>query len=174
VLVGFPIGLAVAAGGLKEQAGLYFPARVVAAGGLLLLLALLWRGGRPARPSKPLVAVAVIAAISLFVAPSLLWVWDTKGTDWFEWPLEVGLVIAAVVAAGSAVLGLWRGGRAWAVLLASVGGTAMLAAVAIGNVAAVHDTDTNSGPWLALVAGLALAGAGVYALLRPAPPPGPR
>ncbi len=59
-------------------------------------------------------------------------------------------------------------------LLAGAGGLAVLATAGIRNYTAVEGATSNSGPVLAMVTGLVLAGAGVYALLRPAPPPGPR
>ena len=174
VLAGFPIGLAAAAGGLKGETGLYFPAWLVAAGGVLLLLGLLWRGGRAARPSERLLAVVTAAGLGLFLAPGLPWWWDGTATDQFLWPLSAGLGLAALVALAGVAVGRWRGGRAWAVLLGCAGGTALLATAAIGNAAAVHDADTNAGLVLALVTGLVLSAAGVYALLRPGPPPAPR
>jgi hypothetical protein len=168
VLAGFPIGLAAAAGGLKEQDGLYFPAWGVALGGLLLLLAAgLRRQGRGARASRRLAGVAGVAGVGLLLAPSLHWWYDTSGSDLLRWPLPAGLALAALVAMGSVAVGAWRGGRVWAVLLAGAGGTAVLATVGIGNYASVEGTVMNrEGPGLALLSGLVLTAAGVVAMLR--------
>jgi hypothetical protein len=168
VLAGFPIGLAAAAGGLKEQDGLYFPAWAVALGGVLLLLAVaLRRQGPLARASGRFAAIVGVAAIGLFLAPSLHWWYDTAGTDLLRWPLPAGLAIAALVGAGSAGTGAWRGGRTWPVLLGGAGGLAALAAVGIGDYAAVEGTVMNAGgPGLALLCGLVLAAGGVVAMLR--------
>ena len=166
VLVGFPLGLAAAAAGLRDQAGLAFSARAVAFGGLLLLASMLWRSGPPARASKRLVAVVAVAAVGLFVSPGIAWWYDQTGSELMLWPFTAGLVIPSVVALASAVAGLWRGGAAWATLLATAGGTAVLAAVAVGNFMAVHDVDANGGAVLAFAAGLALSAAGVVALRR--------
>ena len=144
VLAGFPIGLAAAAAGLKDQDGLYFPARVVAAGGVLLLAAALWRRGRAAHASNRLVAVVGIAGVGLVLAPGLTWWYGTTGTDLLLWPLTTGLAIAAAVAVGSAAVGRWRGGRAWAVLLGGAGGMAVLATAAIGNYVSVEGTELDA------------------------------
>jgi hypothetical protein len=166
VLAGFPIGLAAAAGGLRNQVGLYFPAWAVTVGGLLLLAGVLWRRRRATRPSKPLVALVVLASIGLFLSPGFAWWYDATGTDQLFWPLTLGLGIAAVVAVGSATVGRWRGGRAWAVLLGGAGGVALLGAGAIADYTSVQGADTNGGLWLAVVTGLVLSAAGVVAMLR--------
>jgi hypothetical protein len=94
----------------------------------------------------------------------------TRGVD------AVGLgtlVITAVVAVAGVAVARWRGGGAWPALVAVAGGTALFAAVSIRDYTGVQGDDSNSGLVLALVGGLVVAAAGVYALLRPAPPPGP-
>jgi hypothetical protein len=169
VLAGVPIGLAAAAGGLKDQDGLYFPAWGAALGGLLLLLALALRQQEQvvARAPRRLSAIVGVAGAGLFLSPSLHWWYDTIGTDLLRWPLTAGLAVSGLVAMDSAGLGVWRGGRTWALLLGGAGGLAVLATVGIGNYAAVEGTDLNtSGPVLALLCGLVLVADGVVAMLR--------
>jgi hypothetical protein len=167
VLAGFPIGLAAAAGGLKERDGLYFPAWAVALGGVLLLAAALWRAERGARAPTRLAAAAGVAGVGLLVAPGLHWWYDSTATNLLLWPFSTGLALAGIVALGGAAIGLWRGGRVWASLLGAAGGTAILATVGIGDYASVEGTSLNtSGPLVALLAGVVLAAAGVVAARR--------
>jgi hypothetical protein len=73
----------------------------------------------------------------------------------------------------AAVAGRWdRSGR-WAVLVAWAGGAAFLAALWLPQYTA-YQNDADIGPWLVLLAGAAIAAAGIYARLRSTPPPGPR
>jgi hypothetical protein len=166
VLAGFPIGLAAAAGGLKEKDGLYFPAWVVAIGGLLLLAGVLWRRGRVQRPRKGLVALVVVAGIGLFLSPGFAWFYDSPAVDELLWPITLALAIAALVAVGSVAVGLWRGGRAWAVLLGGAGGIALLGATAVLDYTTGEGAEANGGLVLAFIAGLLLSAAGVVAMLR--------
>jgi hypothetical protein len=134
---------------------------------LLLLAVALRRKGPLARASGRFAAIVGVAAIGLFLAPSLHWWYDTAGTDLLRWPLPAGLAIAALVGAGSAGAGAWRRGRTWPVLLGGAGGLAALATVGIGDYAAVEGTVMNAGgPGLALRCGLVLAAGGVVAILR--------
>jgi hypothetical protein len=172
VLVAFPLGLAATAAGLKDQIGLFYSPRAVALGGALMLASALWRGRQVGRPGQILLPLVALAGVVLFITPSLKWWGDQLAEDLLLWPLLWGLPAAAVIAVVAVIAGQWdRSGR-WAVLVAAAGGAAFLAALSVIEYAAYQDDDTDSGPWLALLAAGAIAAAGTYARLRPAPPPG--
>jgi hypothetical protein len=169
VLPGFPLGLAAAAGGLQDITGFYFSPRALGLGGALLLAGVLWRRKRQAAASRPgwiIVAVVAIGSAVVFISPSVNWWGDTRGSDLMLWPLTIGLVITAAVALGGVALGRWRGGRAWPALVAAAGATALFAAVSVRDYTGVEGNDSNSGLLMALLGGLVVACAGVYAQRR--------
>ena len=108
----------------------------------------------------------VVAGIVLFLSPSFAWFYDSPGIDQLLWPITLALSIAALVAVGSVAVGLWRGGRAWAALLGSAGGIALLGATAIIEYISGEGSEANGGLLLAFVTGLLLSAAGVFAMLR--------
>jgi hypothetical protein len=173
VLAAFPLGLAMAGGGLHDNVGSNFSAPTIAVGSLLMLASVLWRRPQAGRPGWILVGIIVAGSIGLFFAPGLKWWADQLGTDLLLWPLTVGVAFTSVVAVAAVAMGA-GGDGVWAALVVAAGAAALFAGLAILNYAASGDTNANTGPWLTLIAGVVVAGAGVYALLRPAPPPGPR
>ena len=166
VLAGIPLGLAAASGGLQEAIGFYFSPRALAVGGALLLGSVLWRRRRQAsRPGWAIMAIVAAGSVLVFISPSAQW-WDaTIGPDLMQSPLTDGLPVAAVVAVLAVAVARWRGGGAWAVLVAAAGATALFAALAIRDYTGIQGYDSNSGLVLALFGGLVVTAAGVYAQL---------
>ena len=174
VLAGFPLGLAADAGGLSDlsEAGSTLP---LAAGSALLLASVLWRRPAAGRATRGQAALAVSGVIGLVIAPSLTWWGGQPAPDLLAWPLPVALLLAAFVTVAGLGLGLARGGGAWASLVAGAGGMAIAAALGIAEYASTGaGSSPGGGPALALISGVLVAAAGVLALLRPDPPPGPR
>jgi len=176
VLAGFPLGLGAMAGGLNELIGDHISPAMLAFCATFLLASLLWRRWREpaARPGWRLIAAAVAGAILVLASTGLYWWGDTTASDLLLWPLSVGLLIATIVGVVGVAVGRWRGGLTWAVLVAAAGGMALLAGVAALDYADHQGVESQIGVLLALLGGLVLAGAGVYALLRPSLQPGPR
>ena len=83
------------------------------------------------------------------------------------WPLTLGLSIAALVAVGSVAVGLWRGGGAWAALLAARGGIALLGATAIIEYVSGEGSEANRRAAARVRHGCCCSSAaGVFAMLR--------
>ena len=99
------------------------------------------------------VGAVVLASLALFLSPGALWWNDTHGTD-LRWPSTVCLGLAAVLATVGVAVGRAKGGAAWAVLTAAAGGTALGAAVTIGNFMDYEDYGAQSGWVLAFLGGL--------------------
>ena len=178
VLAGFPLGLAAAAGGLDRAGGeAGVSAAMIAVGSICLVAGVLWRRPRGARPSWVVVGVVVAGSAGLFVSTGLHWWSGSLLGDQVSWPLIAGILLISVTGVASVAVGRRRGGGTWAVLVGASGGMAFLAAMSITEYATSSsgaDAETDSGPWLALLAGLVLAGAGAYALLKADSPPVPR
>jgi hypothetical protein len=168
ILAAFPLGVAMAAAGLDRAGGeVGGSAVVIAAGAVPLLASVLWRRPRGAPPGWIDVGVVVTASAGLVVATGLT---GWGGEPWNQqvaWPLPVGIALAALIAVVSVAVSRRRGDGVWAPLAAAAGGTSFLAALAVIEWATGGaDSQAAGGPWLALLAGAALAGAGVYAQLR--------
>ena len=174
VLAAFPLGLAMAGGGLDDDVGSEFASLPLAVGSLLMLAGVFWRRLQAARPGLVLVAIVIAGSVGVFFAPGLEWWNDQLATDLLSWPLTVGVAFMSVVAVAGIAVGRAGGDGAWAGLVAAAGTSVLVAGASILNYAAYEETHANVGPWLALVAGAVVAGAGVFAMLRPAPPPAPR
>ena len=174
VLAGLALGHAMAGGGVTEHVGKGFPSWLVGIGALCLLASVLWRRPQARRPGWGLVAIVVLGSLVTFSATGSKWWGDELATDVLRWPVTGGLGIAALIALVSVVVGRFRGRGTWAALVAAVGAASLATGVAILQFASFVDNTANSGPWMALSAGLVVAAAGVSALLSPGPPPGPR
>ena len=103
-------------------------------------------------------------ASSCFSSPSFAWFYDSPGIDQLLWPITLALSIAALVAVGSVAVGLWRGGRAWAALLAAApAGSRCSEPRRSSSTSRARAPRRTAGCWLAFVTGLLLSAAGVFA-----------